>query len=159
MKHLIKSIVNQDSRIAFMPIKPVYAERLISGEKHFEFRRRPISFDLTQIVVYASSPVQRILGIVKVNRVCVATPEETWLGTKEFAGIGEEAFTHYFLNSKLAYSIEIKPESTIKLARPIHPKEIDSEFQIPQSFKYVDKNFINQILALGCQQNSKVANR
>ncbi|MCE3234211.1 MAG: hypothetical protein K0Q50_391 [Vampirovibrio sp.] len=149
MNRLKKSIANPDSKIAFMPIKPVYAEKLINGEKHFEFRRRPISLNLTHIVVYASSPVQRILGIAKVNQVCIATPTETWLRTKEFAGIAEDAFAEYFSNSDIAYSIEIEPDETIKLDKQIHPREIDPEFQVPQSFRYVEENFLFQILAKG----------
>jgi hypothetical protein len=45
-----------EGKIVFLPIKPIYAERLMDGTKRFEFRRRPMSADVTHIVVYASSP-------------------------------------------------------------------------------------------------------
>ncbi|MEB3286214.1 MAG: hypothetical protein VKJ04_01795 [Vampirovibrionales bacterium] len=132
-----------------MPIKPVYAERLIRGEKHFEFRKRPISFDLTHMVVYASSPIKKILGVVKVNRVRIGSPDDTWYELKKYAGIGEHDFTNYFSNSDIAYSIEIEPSKTIRLSKQVSPKEIDPAFKVPQSFKYVDNQFVELVLALG----------
>lgn len=132
-----------------MPIRPVYAQLLIEGKKHFEFRRSAISFDLTHMIIYASSPLKRILGVAKVNRVCIASPEETWARTKQYAGIKKGDFQQYFLNSEIAYSIEIEPEMTLRLDRQISPKEIDPNFQVPQSFKYVTLDFLNQVLSLG----------
>jgi predicted transcriptional regulator len=139
-----ESLKAQESKIAF-----VYAERLMNGQKHFEFRRSAISFDLTHMIVYASSPVKKILGIVKVNRVCIANPNETWEGTKDFAGINQQDFHTYFSDKDIAYSIEIEPESTIRLDNQFSPKEIDPEFQVPQSFRYVDNRFLKQVLKFG----------
>lgn len=132
-----------------MPIKPVYANRLMQGTKHFEFRRSSISLDLTHMIVYASSPVKKILGIVKVNRVNVASPAITWQKTKRFAGIERKDFQKYFLDRDVAYSIEIEPEATILLQKEISPKDIDPDFQVPQSFRYVDKAFLEKVIELG----------
>lgn len=136
-------------KIAFMPIKPVYAERIISKEKTFEFRKSPISFDLTHLIIYASSPIQKILGIIKVNRVWVASPQDTWKYTKKSAGIIKQDFNIYFSDRAVAYSIELEPESLTELNRKFSPKEIDPNFQVPQSFKYVDIEFLEKVLELG----------
>ena len=40
MTRLKKLSANNDSVVAFMPIKPIYAEKLIKGEKKYEFRKK-----------------------------------------------------------------------------------------------------------------------
>lgn len=132
-----------------MSIKPIYANRLIKGTKHFEFRRSSISLDLTHMIVYASSPIKKILGIVEVNRVNVASPADTWQKTKQFAGIERKDFQEYFSDRDVAYSIEIEPDAIILLQKEINPKDVDPNFQVPQSFRYVDKAFLEKVLELG----------
>jgi len=83
-------------RIAFMPIKPVYAEKIIDGSKKFEFRRASIKGDLTHLIIYASSPVKKIIGIASVDGVDVSCPLEAWGNAKHAAGISQEAFLDYF---------------------------------------------------------------
>lgn len=139
----------QESKIAFLPIKPVYAERLINGTKIFEFRRTAISMDLSHVIVYASSPKKRIVGILKVKQVNIGNPTETWEVTKSYAGITENDYKQYFSGKDLAYSIEVEPHSIIKFKKEFHPKEIQKDFVVPQSFKYVDIDFLKKVLKFG----------
>ena len=103
------SLTREPLKIAFLPIKPIYAERLVSGEKFFEYRRRPISPDVTHIIVYASSPLKKIIGVVEVRQVHSGAPSATWVETLHGAGITEQEFHSYFAGRTIAYAIEIKP--------------------------------------------------
>ncbi len=64
-----KLSVNNDSVVAFMPIKPIYAEKLIKGEKKYEFRKTAIRSDLSHIIIYATSPVKKIIGIAEIKGI------------------------------------------------------------------------------------------
>lgn len=136
-------------KIAFLPIKPIYAERLVSGEKFFEYRRRPISPDVTHIIVYASSPLKKIIGIVEVRQVHSGAPSTTWVKTLHGAGITEQEFHSYFAGRTIAYAIEIKPKATIRLQHNLRPTDIEAGFKVPQSFMYVDESFLNSVISQG----------
>lgn len=147
MKSLKKLLNTENSKIAFFPIKPVYAERLMDGSKRFEFRRRPISQDVTHIVVYASSPYKRILGIVKVKAVYSGSVKKIWDETKEFGGISRAEFFEYFFGADTAYAIAIDPAKTVRLDQHLSPKDIEQDFVVPQSFKYVQESFVKALVA------------
>jgi predicted transcriptional regulator len=133
-------------KIAFLPVKPPYAEKLINGTKRFEFRRRPMRADVTHIVIYATAPWKRILGVVNVKSVESGSLCFIWKSTKKWAGISRSEFFSYFEGTDLAYAIEIDPTLTLKLERKINPKEIDRDFVVPQSFRYVEPAFLQALL-------------
>lgn len=134
------------SKVVFLPIKPVYAERLIDGSKLFEFRRRPIASTVSHIVVYASSPRKQILGIVEVCSIRSGSVRTVWNETREFAGISRTDFFSYFAGTDTAYAIAIDPTKTIKLNKTVTPWDIEPDFVVPQSFKYIDSQFVSSLM-------------
>lgn len=120
-----------------MSIKPEFVDRIISGEKSYEFRRVLYKRDdITRIVVYASSPVCRIVGEIEVASLITDTPENLWQKTKDKAGISEQFFFSYFSGRDKANAIEVKAfhpyEEHIKL-KDKYPSLVP-----PQSFCYVE---------------------
>lgn len=118
-----------------LSIKPEYADRIFAGEKLFEFRRVVPKQDVERVVVYASAPVQRIIGEFTVRRVVTTTPERLWRRTREHAGIAREAFMRYFEGCAEAHALEVAEAKLY--ARPIDPRERDENFRPPQSFVYL----------------------
>lgn len=143
--------MNQESIIAFMPIKPVYAEKIIQGRKKYEFRRAPIRSDLTHIIIYSSSPVKKIIGIAEVEKVIVDAPSTIWERTKNDAGISRNEFRKYFRGKKNAFTICLKRIFSLQI--PVSPNEILNNFRIPQSFSYVDYNFLKNALSIAAPNN------
>jgi len=131
-----------------MPIKPVYADKIIDGSKKFEFRRASIKGDLTHLIIYASSPVKRIIGVAVVDGVDVSYPLETWGKTKHAAGISRKDFLEYFQGKEKAVTIILK--DVLTLDRSVCPKEIENNFKVPQSFKYVQPDFLQDVFTKGC---------
>ena len=127
-------------KIVFLPVKPEYACRLFDGSKKFEFRKHKFREDVTHIVIYASSPVKKILGLVQIAGIEVNTPHYTWNKTKRAAGISKQGFMAYFSGSQEAVAIEIG--KTFKLKYEVDPRDLVEDFSIPQSFKYVDTDFV-----------------
>lgn len=64
--------------IVLLSIKPQYARLIIDGSKRVEFRKTRFSRTPTQAIVYAGSPVMRVLGHVEVAEVRVDSPEALW---------------------------------------------------------------------------------
>jgi predicted transcriptional regulator len=118
----------------------------MDGTKRFEFRRRPIRSDVTHIVVYASSPCKKILGVVKVSSIESGSPGTVWNQTKNLAGISKTDYFKYFAGATIAYAIAIDPTKTIRLKRHVSPSEIEMDFVVPQSFKYVGDSFVQILL-------------
>lgn len=142
-----KSSDTEKCVIAFMPIKPIYARKLMSGEKKYEFRKSPINDNLTHIIIYASSPVKKVIGLAEVKRVLVTSPSAVWTQTKHAAGIARKEYDNYFAGKKQAYAIEIK--KVVHLAKEIAPIELENGFKVPQSFSYVDSKFYLKVAKKG----------
>lgn len=130
-----------------MPIKPVFCSRILSGEKQFEFRRSSVRNDTSHIIIYSSSPVKKIVAIAEVSSVITASPSVIWEKTKIAAGITRKLFREYFRGAKKACAIEIGKIDTLQ--RPMHPVEISEGFNVPQSFSYVGRDFLDQIIRTG----------
>lgn len=146
MSNVFSSQSKDNLKIAFLPIKPVYAERLMDGTKLFEFRRRPMSPEVTHIVVYASSPRKRILGIVAVTSVERGSVNSVWSKTKQCAGITRQEYLDYFTGVDIAYAIAIDPAKTVRFDNQLKPSDIEDDFVVPQSFKYVGPTFMDALL-------------
>lgn len=131
-----------------MPVKPEYANRIVAGEKHFEFRRTRIRRDLTHVVIYSSAPVKRIVGLAEVQSVVTSTPAKLWERTKHSAGISRQRFREYFFGAQSAVAISLKRVYPINCE--LRPEDIIKGFSIPQSFRYVDRWFIEKVIRLGC---------
>jgi predicted transcriptional regulator len=47
-------------------IHPIYADKIISGEKFFEYRRKIPASTVTTLALYCTLPIQKILAVVDV---------------------------------------------------------------------------------------------
>ena len=118
-----------------LSIKPEFAEKIFDGTKKYEFRRSVFKNpDVKTIVVYASSPVQRVIGEFEVELILNHDLKTLWELTKESAGITKQFFFDYFNNKNNGFAIKIK--NTIKYKESLCLK---SNFNAtpPQSFMYI----------------------
>jgi predicted transcriptional regulator len=129
--------------IAFYPIKPIYSERIFSGEKTFELRKRLPSSDVNYILVYSTVPSGKVVGYAKVKALHKKSPNELWKMVADYAGISEEEYRNYFEGAECACAIEL--EDVKKFIRPFPVSDIASDFTIPQSFCYLDDATFNRL--------------
>jgi predicted transcriptional regulator len=118
-----------------LSIKPEFAEKIFDGTKKFEFRRSVFKNpEIKTVIVYASSPVQRVVGEFDINQIICKNVDELWEHTQQHAGINKEYFLAYFIDKSHGYAIEVKRTRKYKIPLPL--KEI---FNIapPQSFAYI----------------------
>jgi predicted transcriptional regulator len=119
-----------------LSIKPEYAFKIFEGKKKFEFRK--IIFknpNVKTVVVYASSPVQQVIGEFEIEDILTSHPNSIWEETKEYSGISEDFFYEYFANREIAHAIKIK--KTKKYDRPLSLKD-DFKVLPPQSYLYLE---------------------
>lgn len=118
-----------------MSIKPNFVQQIAMGNKKFEFRR--VLFkrsDIDSIVVYASSPISKIVGEISFDKVLSDQPEQIWLETNKEAGISKSYFDDYFSGKNIAHAISITKFK--KYDQPINLETLNVE-RAPQSFCYI----------------------
>ena len=57
-----------------MSIKPKYANKIFTGEKLYELRRKIFQKKVSSIVVYSSSPIMMVIGEIEIEDIIVGTP-------------------------------------------------------------------------------------
>lgn len=73
---------------ALLSVKPEYAEKILSGEKIYEFRRRIFKRkDVDILVIYATRPQCRVVAEARIGGIMESTPEDIWKRTNRYGGI------------------------------------------------------------------------
>jgi len=126
--------MKQKQMKVLLSIKPQYADLIFNGTKKFEFRRTIFKNEnIKTVVVYASSPVQKVIGEFEVETILQFDLKTLWKTTKKHAGIDEEIFYQYFDNKESGFAIKIN--SVTKYEKALCLKE-DYNLSPPQSFLY-----------------------
>ena len=118
-----------------LSIKPEYAEKILSGEKGYEFRRTIFKSQfVTKVVLYASSPLQKVVGEFDIECIITLSLDALWEDTKCHSGIDKEFYDSYFRGKKVGHAIKVK-----RTRRYLQHKNL-SDYNInhpPQSFVYI----------------------
>lgn len=123
--------------MVLLSLHSVYLERLLSGEKLFEFRKRiPAEIGRGgEIAIYCTKPTCSVVAYAKVDGVIEDSPERLWARTRFAAGIEKEAFDAYFNGRTKGYAIVIR--KVYRLRFPISMEELRGKDFAPQSFIYL----------------------
>jgi predicted transcriptional regulator len=134
-----------ESKTALISIHPEYAQKIFAGEKKFEFRRRWTSRSVETLFIYATAPVQRIVGFAKIARVTKGTPAQLWRLTQQVnGGISKDKLFTYFGSSMTGVAIELS--KVTPMPGGIDPRLcLGRGFRPPQSFRYLSDMEISQI--------------
>ena len=118
-----------------LSIKPEFAEKIFDGTKKFEFRKSIFkNTDVQTVIVYASSPVQQVIGEFTIDSILNDDVDTIWEQTARYAGITRDFYLSYFANKEKAYAIKIRNPKRYAKARRLS----DYNLQVaPQSFAYV----------------------
>lgn len=76
-----------------MSIKPQYVEKILSGNKKYEYRKnRAKRNDIDKIIIYSTAPIMKVVAEVDIEEIIESTPDILWKKTKLESGITEEFF-------------------------------------------------------------------
>ncbi|PZO12130.1 MAG: hypothetical protein DCF25_18175 [Leptolyngbya foveolarum] len=94
----------QTQYIKALSIKRLYAERIISGEKTIELRKRPIGLTLGDLVLlYETFPDAVIrAGFIADKTVALSVPK-MWRDYSSIMGVEKQFYDSYFENCEIAY--------------------------------------------------------
>src|SRR6266542_4893666 len=115
-----------------LSIKPEFANKIFEGTKKFEFRRSIFKNpNIKTIVVYASAPVQKVIGEFEIDKIISNNLSDLWDLTKKYSGISEDYFFEYFADKETGFAIKIKKAKKYKISKCIRA---DFNLYPPQSF-------------------------
>lgn len=121
-----------------LSIKPQFVEKIMSGDKKYEFRKTEFKRkDVNTIIVYSSGPVKKVVGEMKFKKVLCDTPNNIWKLTHIYSGLSLDSFMTYFEGRQKAYAIVIEKFIPLKEALPLD--ECFPGVKAPQSFIYLDE--------------------
>lgn len=113
-------------------IKPQFVQKILTGEKKYEFRRRIYKKEVDKIYIYQTLPEQGIVAYFTPGEIIKDTPRNLWDKFSEVSGTTEDHLLGYLHDLDEAYAIEI---TNLKIFdEPFIPDDIKA----PQSYKYVD---------------------
>ncbi len=118
-----------------LSIKPEFAELIFDGSKKYEFRKAIFkNSHVKTVVVYASHPIQLVIGEFDIDKILKDEPERLWKETREYSGISEEFFFDYFAERNIGFAIKVKEARRYK-----KPLCLRTNYNItpPQSFCYI----------------------
>lgn len=117
-----------------LSINPEHVENILNGNKQFEFRKVRCRSEVDKIIIYATSPIMKVVGEVDVIDVIVDKPEQVWKLTSKFAGISKQFYDKYYQNKEMAVAYRLGDVKKYPL--PLSLSDFGINFA-PQSFVYV----------------------
>lgn len=131
-----KSSTPPAGKAIVLSIKPKYAELILAGTKTVEFRRTWAAEKVDVIAIYASSPIQKLVGIARVSDIVRAKPTRLWgYCSKRGGGLTKTELTAYFNGKDTGFAVLL--QDVKRFVRGIDPKKVIKDFSAPQSFRYM----------------------
>lgn len=118
-----------------LSIKPEYSKLIFEGTKKYEFRKHLAQKKVDKIIIYSSSPVQRVIGEVSVIGTISMKPSPLWELTKKEAGISRAKFRAYFYKCKEAHAYRLGDFVIYDTPKSLYDLGLK---QAPQSFVYIN---------------------
>lgn len=123
-----------------LSIKPEFAEKIFNGTKKFEFRKSLFKRrDIQTVIVYASFPIQKIIGEFQIEEVLNDYVEKIWEKTHQHSGISKEFYQKYFRHKEKAYAIKVGKVKKYRKQKTLKDFKLDFA---PQSFVYINKSLL-----------------
>ena len=122
-----------------MSVRPEHAFDIMSGRKTVELRRRfPDTVPTGSLMlVYASSPEQRLIGAVVIEGVKRMTPAGLWRSFRRTACVERALFEDYFSGVREGFGVLLG--ACVRFDEPIPMSELKERFRFspPQSYRYI----------------------
>jgi predicted transcriptional regulator len=117
-----------------LSINPQHVDNILSGQKQFEFRKVRCKAGVDKIVIYATSPVMRIVGEADVLEIIEDKLDAVWDITSELAGISRAFYDRYYQGKEKAVAYRLGKVKKYK--KPLLLSELGVKVA-PQSFVYI----------------------
>lgn len=126
--------------VALMSINPQYADLILAGQKKVEFRKTRFARNVSHVIIYATFPVQLVVGFFEVKGITEATPDEVWHRYHSVGGVDRMFYNAYYQSKQYAIAIEVGSVEVLESPVPLEQLDILSP---PQSYRYVAPETLN----------------
>lgn len=125
-------------RDVVLSIKPLYSEKILTGHKTVELRRRfPVAAPNGALAyIYSSSPVKAMVGTVSIRDVLKLPVEQIWTEFESTAFIERPQFDKYFEGLDHGFALVFDEVKTFSRPLPLSELRERFGFEPPQSFLY-----------------------
>ena len=126
-----------------LSVRPQYMDKILSGTKRVELRRKFSSKWLGHMVnLYASGSVRQMVGRATVNRVVCKAPELIWTEFKNEIGCSREEFDKYTAGANEIYALELTEVTPFRVpvSRCEASELLRDRLVPPQSYCTLEKN-------------------
>lgn len=120
-------------------INPKHVEKIISGEKKYEYRTKAAKQDVDKIIIYETTPVKKIVAEAEILDVLEMSPDELWKETHNESGITKGFFNKYFKDREVAYAYKLGKITVYDT--PVELVELGIK-NAPQSFVYLKTSLV-----------------
>ena len=119
-----------------MKIHQQYCDKILSGEKTYEYRKRCPGWiePGCEMVLCSSDESAVLLAVFEVGKIITGTPEEVWERTCKADGVKREAFlTGYYENEPQAVAFEVLNPRPLSVDKSV--ASVFGEDYVPHSLK------------------------
>lgn len=117
-----------------LSIKPEYVDKIVSGEKRYEFRKFHCREDIDTIVIYSTSPTKKVIGEAVLLNIIEGDVEYVWRKTMGFGGILKRKYQEYYKEREIAIAYQLGDVTIYD--EPMELKDLGLDY-VPQSFAYI----------------------
>ncbi|RAL25382.1 hypothetical protein DL240_04005 [Lujinxingia litoralis] len=126
-----------------LSIKPLYADKILKGDKTVELRRVLPGLEPDEIVLlYATAPVSAIVGWFTVNSVVTQSVNLLWQTVGPQSSISHEEFCTYLQGREKGVAILVEkvfPINTTETTSLNSLRQLYPGFHPPQGFRYIQR--------------------
>ncbi len=134
--------------VVLLSVRPPHVERLLSGAKTVEFRRRPWRVpDGATVLLYGSKDRRAIVGSLIVESTAVGSPSAMWASHGARSGLTRREYRGYFAGATVAVAINVG--RVRQLDEPLTLGELRRRrpsFHVPQSYRFMATDELGVVL-------------
>ncbi|MGC3971614.1 MAG: ASCH domain-containing protein [Pirellulales bacterium] len=142
----MKPVVEPNRRL-LLSIHPKYVEKILSGEKTIELRRRaPRLAAGSPLLIYATVPVKSLVAVSWIEKIVTGPLVLLWQRVRDEAAVSREDFNAYFTGTETGAGICVK--NVTRLSSPLPLDELRDRlpgFHPPQSFRYLTDDEVESL--------------
>ena len=96
--------------VSLFSIHRIYGDRIMSGEKKYEYRKRCPEWLISgcEVALFSSDSPETLLAMFEVGEILSGSPEEIWRLTGAAGGIDHDSYMRYYEGQSRAFALKIR---------------------------------------------------
>ena len=117
-----------------LSINPEYVDRILRGEKEYEYRKFRCRSDVDKIIIDATAPQKRVVAEADISEIIEDDVLSVWQQTKERSGVSYPFFRKYYKGKKTAVAYHLKNLNVYDVPMTLRDIGVSNA---PQSYCYL----------------------